>query len=541
MGGLKWALGCVLAIAVQVQAASAQLVYPGICERTHLSADTQAYCDRIVGLSGDELAQETARENEHRRIARSPERAGYYDTVWPSEHTDLWRSHAVVDAGLPADFDPSRLAISTVRLNLPVWGYTRKRDEVFISGGSPFALDSFTQAIKDGPLTPWEFAASLLRGLLNPSVPYVAKINPWSMQITRLLHLTQGRNRTVNYTGGLLMHQNGYVYAVAESVLYKIHPHSMQIVSSIELPLVSAAQPFWTTYNGMQVVASGKIVLKGFDFLNSNVPGLLLLVDPDDLSIVTQQEEPVLSARLTINQTSDGRAWLYHNNTTESLRFEITDNSFILDESWTRTYRTEDDGTTQASSPLVFGEIGQIVFADNTAPGATTGINLYIQPEDIPASTDPLIGTPAFNEDVPGFNFFMVAGDPFEQQLVVFYDPINNLLSAHDVGADGTLALRWESNAYKASASPAVAPDRDLLYIDNYLDDRDEFVILRLSTGEELAKVPLDASLPTIGAIFLGMNNDVYIISSETGGADGLVSRVHLRPDRHRHRRGRGR
>jgi hypothetical protein len=33
-----------------------------------------------------------------------PERAGYYDTVWPSEHTDLWRSHAVLNAGLPVNF-----------------------------------------------------------------------------------------------------------------------------------------------------------------------------------------------------------------------------------------------------------------------------------------------------------------------------------------------------------------------------------------------------------------------------------------------------
>jgi hypothetical protein len=51
-----------------------------------------------------------------------PERAGYYDTVWPSEHTDLWRSHAVLNAGLPADFTSGQLSVNTAPLNLPVWG-----------------------------------------------------------------------------------------------------------------------------------------------------------------------------------------------------------------------------------------------------------------------------------------------------------------------------------------------------------------------------------------------------------------------------------
>ena len=80
----------------------------------------------------------------------APQRAGYYETVWPSEHTDLWRSHAVSDVGLPADFDPAKLAVTTANLNLPVWGYTRAKDEVFAIGGSPFMLNIFTQTIKNG-------------------------------------------------------------------------------------------------------------------------------------------------------------------------------------------------------------------------------------------------------------------------------------------------------------------------------------------------------------------------------------------------------
>lgn len=459
----------------------------------------------------------------------APQRAGYYETVWPSEHTDLWRSHAVSNVGLPADFDPAKLAVTTANLNLPVWGYTRAKDEVFVIGGSPFMLNKFTQTIKNSDSSETLSEANITAAAEESrrSVPYLAKVNPLTMQVTQL-DLTEGE--TINYTGGLLMHENGFVYAVSRSVLYMVDPEKMKVVASTPLPLVgdSKEQHFWTTYNGMQVIASGELVIKGFYFIDSvSVNGWLLLVDPDTLKIDVQQSEALSSARLTIQQAPDGSATLYQVNATQSLRFEITDAGFLLDQAWTRGYRTEGDGTTQASSPLLFGEIGQVVFANNTAPGVTTPISLYDQPvnvDDLPVNLE---GVNAFDSDLPGFNFFMVAGDPFETQTLVYYDPINNLLGAHTVLSDGTLQRLWERNGvYKVSASPAIVPDRDLLYIDNYQNGTDSFVVLRLSTGEELATVPLAANLPTIGTIFLGMNDDVYILSSEAGSDNGLISRI---------------
>ena len=40
-------------------------------------------------------------ESDGQNTSVLPERAGYYDTTWPSEHCDLWRSHAAPGAGLP--------------------------------------------------------------------------------------------------------------------------------------------------------------------------------------------------------------------------------------------------------------------------------------------------------------------------------------------------------------------------------------------------------------------------------------------------------
>ena len=465
----------------------------------------------------------------------APQRAGYYDTVWPSEHTDLWRSHAVSNVGLPAYFDPAKLTVTTANLNMPVWGYTRAKDEVFVIGGSPAMLEIFTQMIKNGGTDESKIEAlsevdikAAVEASIN-SVPYIAKVNPLTMQVTQV-DLTEGS--TINYTGGLLMHENGFVYGVSRSYLYKVDPETMQIVASAPLPLVgdSKEENFWTTYNGMQVIASGELVIKGFYFLNSvSVNGWLLLVNPDTLEIDVQQSEALSSARLTIQQEADGSATLYQVNATQSLRFKITDTGFVLENDWTRDYRTADDGTTQASSPLLFGKVGQIIFADNTAPGATTPINLYDQPVNVADLPATLEGINAFDSDLPGFNFFMVAGDPFKSQTLFYYDPINNNIGAHTVLSDGTLQRLWEINGvYKVSASPAIVPDRDLLYIDNYQNGTDYFVVLRLSTGEELASVPLAANLPTIGTIFLGMNEDVYILSSEAGSNDGLISRIFL-------------
>jgi hypothetical protein len=458
-------------------------------------------------------------------LEASAARGGYYDTAWPSEHADLWRSHAAFDVGLPAGFDPSSLAVTSARLDLPVWGYTRAKDEVFVIGGSPFTLSTFTRSMKTGkPVAGAEAFFAMAGDLLSGSRPYVAKVRPSDMS-KKILPLPLGS--TVNYTGGLLMHRNGFVYAVARSVLYKIDPTSMTIMNTLALPPVDK-DAFWTTYNGLQVLPSGELVLKGFHLRDSaTIPGWLLLVDPDSLAIKVRQTASVSSARLMLGPASDGSMWLYHVNALESLRYRVDGEGFSLDGAWTRSYRAKNEGSTQASSPLLFGTLGQVAFADNTAPGATTPIRLYVQQVGQTGESGRLEGKSAFSKSLPGYNFFMIAGDPFSTHLLIYYDPVNALVSAHRVGADGSLEEVWERPGYRASASPALVPDRDLLYVDDWKGGRDHLVVLRLSTGEELARVALEAKSPTIGTIFPGLDDDVYLLSSEANGGPGLISRIH--------------
>ena len=131
-------------------------------------------------------------------------RSGYYNTTWPSEHADLIRSHAVLSGGLPDHFDKTMLQVTSTELDMPTWGYTRDQNEIFVIGGSPQFLTTFTQSIEAGKNIPrYQIMANTVADVLSKDIPYVAKINSVSKEKT-ILKLNKGH--TVNYTGGLLMH-----------------------------------------------------------------------------------------------------------------------------------------------------------------------------------------------------------------------------------------------------------------------------------------------------------------------------------------------
>ena len=132
----------------------------------------------------------------------------------------------------------------------------------------------------------------------------------------------------------------------------------------------------------------------------------------------------------------------------------------------------------------------------------------------------------AFSTDQPSFNFFMVGGDTYLNNIVIYYDPLNNLVTANKIEADGSITLLWKKNNIKASASPAIAAKNGYVYLDDYKNSRDNFIILSLQDGAELGRIQLPASLPTVGTIFIGENNDVFLLSSEAGKKTGYISRI---------------
>jgi hypothetical protein len=461
-------------------------------------------------------------------------RAGYYDTAWPSEHTDRWRTHAVV-GGLPGGVESADLVAMPVALPAtPAWGYTRDRDEIYVIGGSPFLLGAFTAVIAAGQPSGGPNAQQLLEQAVVAarSTPYVAKIDPATMK-AETVNLTLGS--TVNYTGGLLMHRNGSVYAVARSVLYKLTAEDLSIQASVPLPLLlKDGEPNnFTTYNGLQVTSNGDLVLKGVDITGQSPAGKLLLVDPDTLQITAQIDSDALaSARLTL--ATDGQdEYLYHTNATDSIRFKITPTGIELDDTWTASYRAADSPSTQASSPLYLGRSNAVVFSDNTVPfGVSTPMRLFTQPTAGGATL--LQGQQAFKSATPQANFFMVAADPFRSQVVVVEDQLNGLVAGWKASDDGTLSPLWETGDYRVSAGAAIGYEQGHLYIDDRRCDpagkdcKLFLVVLELTTGKKLAEVEVAGTEPSIGQIFVG-HDAVYLIASEAGKGQGLLTRVSAR------------
>src|SRR5207249_8256207 len=112
---------------------------------------------------------------------------------------------------------------------------------------------------------------------------YVARIDTKTMKVRVLW---QRRGTSANYTGGLLVHRNGYIYAVARSVLYKINSSTFRIAKSKRLPLAPKSSSSKgnrnTAYNGITAMPNGDLILKGWASTGGgqNPPGTLLRVDP---------------------------------------------------------------------------------------------------------------------------------------------------------------------------------------------------------------------------------------------------------------------
>lgn len=461
-----------------------------------------------------------------------PAGPAYADTTWPTEHADVWRTHAVT-GGPAIDGPGTELVATSVPLApVPVWGYTGTGAEVYVIGGAPYLLDMFTEVILGAPSDRIPALTLKSRRYAETVTPYVAKVDPATME-AQVLELTEGSS--ANYTGGLLVHANGSLYAVARSTLYEIDPATFTIVASQALPLAPKAtgEPNpQTAYNGMVATSDGDLVLKGWASTGGgeDAPGLLLRIDPDDLSTTAQLETTVItSARMAVVDV-DGVEHLYMPGKAQSLRFRIDPTAFVLDEAFSQTYLTDETGQSQASSDVVMGD--SLVFADNTSPTATTPMRLFTQPT---AGSDPTLhDRPVFPGDEPSWNFFMVAADPYESGTVVVGDQRSGQVAGFRACAGGTaLEPLWVNDALAATAGVAIDHEQGVVWTDDRRcsggDCQLFAVALDLDTGEELARVEVAGTKPSIGQIFIGGDGAVYYPATETREAQGHLTRVTAR------------
>jgi hypothetical protein len=461
-------------------------------------------------------------------LFRPPSESGFASTTWPTEHADTWRTHAVA-AGLPAGVGHMKLRAAAVKLPpVPVWGYTGKGSDIYVVGGAPYLLDMFTKLLQGAPRASIPLLTLKSKAYSQTVTPYVARINTRTMTV-KVLQLRRGTS--ANYTGGLLVHSNGFIYAVARSVLYKIDPSTLKIVRSKRLPLAPNSQKKPnenTAYNGIQAAPDGDLILKGWASTGGgpNPPGTLLRINPNSLAIKAQLiTSDVASARMVL-ATTNGKQYLYFPNTTNSVRFQVTPTGFTYDDSYTQPYESDQTpGSTTASSDVYMGD--GVVFSNNTDPTATSAMRMFAEN----TAGSPLQSTQAFTSSAPSWNFFMVAGDPYKSGIVAVEDQLDGHVSGFMACAGGgSIQKLWENDSLKPSDGMAIDYKTSQLYTDDRRCTptgrcRLFLVVLDLRTGRELARVAVKGTKPAIGQIFIGPRA-VYYTATDTNDPNGYVTRV---------------
>ncbi|HEY6486813.1 MAG TPA: hypothetical protein VIX83_10555 [Candidatus Cybelea sp.] len=456
--------------------------------------------------------------------ASPPHAPAYAATTWPSERADQWRT-AAADTGLAAIRGP--LHVASAKLPpVPVWGYVGVDGDLYVLGGAPYFLDVFTKLILGAPTSSLRRLAVESRRYANRLTPYVARIDPSTMRVTTL-QLTQ--TSSSNYIGGMLVDANGYLYAVARGVLYKIDPKPFSIVASKRLPLPpnDLGKPNdRVAFNGMQATLDGDLLLKGFAPLGHG-KGILLRIDPDDLSILaTAESSQIAGARMALTLQED-REYVYLAGATESIRYLTEAREFKLDGGYSQQYLYPSSGDTEGTSDIFMGR--GIVFTNNTSPEATSPMSLFAQGDFEGAQ---LRSQPAFSGSGAGWNFFMATGDPFKTGILAVQNQANGHIAGFVACNGGITAKKlWENDTIENSAGLAIDYADGQLYADDHRcaskhSCRLSFVVLDLRTGKEIARTRVAGNEPSVGQIFIGPHRRVFYLATDTDRPNGFISRV---------------
>jgi hypothetical protein len=457
---------------------------------------------------------------------RAAARAGLYDTTWPVPTADTWRTSSIATGGLPDDLSTRDLVATSVEVGpAPMFGITHD-DALFVLGGATHLLDLFTMA--QGNDLPAGAVAALADAATRPSATdttaYVARIDPDTMH-AEVLDLPLGT--TPNYPGSLVAHENGMLYVVATATVHEIDPRRLEITRSLDLPR-NPEKPDSTIYNTMQVSA------RNGDLLAKTAPqqgnGLLVAVDVEQMEVRNQLEAALSSARMTALVQGDVE-YVYLPGDTDTLRFSVTDDGFAPDPSWSAPYRTADDGTKPGVAMTPTGAADTVVFPNNNTVlvGVTAPLEILWQ-----STTEPGAGVRSVNPtmtDLPGGSFAPPPSDPYESSIVVAADAVNGRTAAWGITEDGSLENLWVTDRYAISVGAAIVADQHRLYTDDRQCNADgtectlHLVVLDLLTGEEIARVEVAGSQPSIGRIFVGPDA-VYYIATQGEGGNGYVTSV---------------
>jgi hypothetical protein len=313
--------------------------------------------------------------------------------------------------------------------------------------------------------------------------------------------------------------------------VYEIDPDSLAIRRSLDLPLDSTS-PGSTVYNSLQVsTRNGDLMMKTG---THDSTGLLVRVDAESLEIKAMAESNLGTARMTTAMTGSTE-YVYLPGPTETLRFVAADDAFDLDPAWSKTYRTTDDGTTGGVGMVNLGTANAVLFPNNNTVlyGVEAPLELFSQSTTSDTALPQSVN--ATGTSAPGGSFTLIAGNPVENGIVVAQDAVNGRLAAWRIAEGGSFETVWVNDNLQVSLGAAIVVGTDRLYTDDrscpdasQTDCTVYLVVVDLGSGEELARVEVAATKPSLSHIMVG-KDEVYYVASEAGRAHGFVTKVSTR------------
>jgi hypothetical protein len=354
----------------------------------------------------------------------------------------------------------------------------------------------------------------------DDAISFVERIDPRSLApLGRSPDLAGGPA----WPGSIAAHANGSLYVVFGRHAHRLGPDLV--------PSASTVLPRELPYNGFVILPDGHLVTK--DFAGSR-PGhpvapadrrccQLIVLEPERLEIVDRCElsEPSI-ARLSAHGDD-----VYVVGDTSLLRAAWDGARLHPDPGFDTAYRTL-DGQTYGWDCVI--ALGAAWFLDDGEGSERYDGSLYghgVSSSPLHLVRIDLDSGALSRTEVCGLPGGLVANPPLidpGRSIAVAYDSGNGVVTAFDIGDDGSLATRWQRSQHHGGhllldpvGGRLVTGDHDAA------GGRDQLVVLDIGDGSEVARV--DTGSPVQSVLFpaAGFDGELYLCTFTT------VSRVAAR------------